>query len=223
MTKICIMAQQRVKDNTDQYIALLELRNTPLQSHGKSPVQLLFNRCTRTLLPSTQAALKPTRPHKIATKRATQNKTVKHHYDKTAKDMRPLNQGEEVWMYPIDGGRSLKKATVTGRVDDRSYNVQDHDGNHSYRCNRVHLRPGVPSGATEEPGPADTVPDPTPEAPVLVAESRSMRDRRPPAWMRDFVTKCLYLVYLADNCVSISAQNERLKKTDYAFLLSYII
>ena len=92
-------------------------------------------------------------------------------------------------MYPIDGGRSWKKATVTGRIDVRSYNVQDHNGNHSYRRNRVHLRPGVPSGAPEEPAPADTVPDPTPEAPVPVAESRSMRDRRPPAWMRDFVTK----------------------------------
>ena len=183
------MMKKAVKDNTDQYIALLELRNTPLQSHGKSPVQLLFNRRMRTLLPSSQAVLKPARPHKITTKRATRNKTVKHHYDKTAKDMRPLNQGEEVWMYPIDGGRSWKKATVTGRVDDRSYNIQDHDGNHSYRRNRVHLRPGVPSGTPEEPAPADTVPDPTLEAPVPVAESHSIRDRCPPAWMRDFVTK----------------------------------
>ena len=171
------MMKKAVKDNTDQYIALLELRNTPLQSHGKSPVQLLLNRHTRTLLPSTQAALKPTLPHKIATKRATRNKTVKHHYDKTAKDMRPLNQGEEVRMYPIDGGRSWKKATVTGPVDDKSYNGQGHDGNHSYRRNWVHLRPGVPSGAPEEPAPADTVPDPTPEAPVPVAERRSTRDR----------------------------------------------
>ena len=98
------MIKKAVKDNTDQYITLLELPNTPLQSHGKSPVQLLFNRRTRTLLPSTQAVLKPARPHKIATKRATRNKTVQHHYDKTAKYMRPLNHGEEVWMYPIDGG-----------------------------------------------------------------------------------------------------------------------
>ena len=92
------MMKKAVKDNTNQYIALLELRNTPLQSHGKSPVQLLFNCRMRMLLPSTPAALKPARQHKIATKRATRNKAVQHHYDKTAKDMRPVNQGEEVWL-----------------------------------------------------------------------------------------------------------------------------
>ena len=92
-------------------------------------------------------------------------------------------------MYPIDIGRSWIKATVTGRVDNRSYNVQDHDSNHSYGRNRVHQRPGLPSSAPEDPAPPDTVPDPTPEAPVPVAESRSTQVRQPPAWMKDFVTK----------------------------------
>ena len=103
--------------------------------------------------------------------------------------MRPLNQGEEVWTCPIDGGGAWKKATATDRVNDRSYSVQDHDGNHSFQRNRVDLRPGVPSGAPEEPAPADAVPDPTPEAPVPMAESCSTRDRQPPERMRDFVTK----------------------------------
>ena len=113
------MMKKAVKDNTDQYIALLELQNTPLQSHGKSPVQLLFNHHSCTLLPSTQAVLKPARPHKIATKRATRKKTVKHHYDKTAKDMRPLNQGEEVWIILLTvADRGKRQLSLVGSTTD---------------------------------------------------------------------------------------------------------
>ena len=184
------LMKKAVKDNSDQHTALLELRNTPLQSHGKSPAQLLFNRRTRTLLPSTQAVLKPTRPPNITKDRATRNKSVKRHYDKSAKDMKRLSKGDEVWIYPIDGGRSWTKGTVTGQHDDRSYEVQE--GNHLYRRNRVHLRPaGEQEGAQDEPAPADTVPE-IPEAaqaPVPAPERRGGREKRPPTWMKDYVEK----------------------------------
>ena len=38
---------------TDQYLALLDLRNTPTQGEGNSPAQRLMNHCTRTLLLTT--------------------------------------------------------------------------------------------------------------------------------------------------------------------------
>ena len=100
------MMRKAIKDNQDQYLALLELRNTPIQSYGQSPVQLFFQRRTRTLIPTTKKMLEPKIPCKsyIKKRQESQNKAVKQHYDKTAKDLVTLKTGNKVMMYPIDGG-----------------------------------------------------------------------------------------------------------------------
>ena len=48
-TMIC----KALRDGTDQYDALLELRNTPRQDTGISPAEMMFGKNTRSLLPST--------------------------------------------------------------------------------------------------------------------------------------------------------------------------
>jgi hypothetical protein len=43
--------KKTVKDWRDQFEALLEQRNTPRQDIGPSPVEMMFGRKTRTILP----------------------------------------------------------------------------------------------------------------------------------------------------------------------------
>jgi hypothetical protein len=46
-------------DDSDPHLAILELRNTPIQGVGLSPMQLLMDRRARTLIPIKQSLLKP--------------------------------------------------------------------------------------------------------------------------------------------------------------------
>ena len=47
------MMCKALRDGTDQYEALMELRNTPLQDTGISTAEMMFGKNTRSLLPST--------------------------------------------------------------------------------------------------------------------------------------------------------------------------
>ena len=62
------------------------------------------------------------------------------YYDKSARDIPALNDGDTVRMKPfrIDN-RSRKKKRVVERLEDRSYEVEDTYGT-VYRCNRVHQK-----------------------------------------------------------------------------------
>jgi hypothetical protein len=45
------LMKKTIKDGRDQFEALLEQRNTPRQDTGLSPVEMMFGRKTRTMLP----------------------------------------------------------------------------------------------------------------------------------------------------------------------------
>ncbi|CAB4039220.1 Retrovirus-related Pol poly [Paramuricea clavata] len=49
---IKLMMKKSLRDNTDQYEALLELRNTPRQGTGQSPAKMMFGRATQSFLPA---------------------------------------------------------------------------------------------------------------------------------------------------------------------------
>ena len=52
-----LMVRKCKKSQTDPYLVLLEIRNTPTQGLGSSPAQRLLNRRTRTLLPTSSKLL----------------------------------------------------------------------------------------------------------------------------------------------------------------------
>ena len=61
------------------------------------------------------------------------------HYNKTAKDLPILHEGDTVRMTPFQlGEKKWGKAIVNKRLDERSYEVESNSG--TYRRNRVHLR-----------------------------------------------------------------------------------
>ena len=181
-----------------------------------SPVQRLMNRRTRTLLPTTKALLQPTMPQtdrevKDLTRRQAQQSK---YYNKHARDLPTLTEGDVVRMKPFQMGTKMwKKGIVTSRLDERSYLVETPDGD-TYRRNHHHLRktkespdPTAKPDMTPAEGLSDTssptkttcevtrtdtpnateitskTPVATPKAPV-----RPQRTRRPPAYLKDYVT-----------------------------------
>ena len=133
------------KAGSDPYIAFLDHRNTPSQGLTTSPAQRLMNRRTRTLLPTSSILLKP-RVIDETTRMQTKVHKQTELYNRNAKDLKPLDEGETVRMKPlVQGQKSWQKAIVKRRLDERSYVVETQNG--IYRRNRVHLR------KTQEPPP----------------------------------------------------------------------
>ena len=211
----------------EPYLAILDYRNTPTEGMDTSPAQRLMNRRTKTLLPTTQTLLQPrvVYPEREKKKIIQRQKQQAKYFDRTAKDL-PELEGDTVRMKPFrTGQKTLRKATVTSRLDSRSYTVETPEGD-TYRRNRCHLKKSsekptqqmsatggnvcedpessVPDHTTMEPQtsiPLTPLPDkqspspPTgeqsaPQSPSqLIATPRPQRPKRPPAELKDFVTK----------------------------------
>ena len=126
----------------DQYLSILDVRNTPTQGVGSSPSQRLMNRRTKTLLPTTAELLTPRRVSKEAERKKLWKKKVTQaeYYNRSARDLEALEVGDVVRMKPFRGEKRWRKATVNKRLDERSYQIQDDDNRAIYRRNRVHLR-----------------------------------------------------------------------------------
>lgn len=182
--------------NKDQFLALLDFRNTPTEATGTSPAQRLLNRRTRTLLPTSETLLRP-KVHLDVDKvklHASQRKQAKT-YNEHAKPLPPLEEGDVVRMKPFQMQKKWSKGIVIKRLDERSYEVETDNGN--YRRNRVHLKkteeppPGneeadFHDSGQETPGP-DLDPKPGDVAPTPAA-ARPQRLCQRPAWMKDYVT-----------------------------------
>ena len=100
-------------------------------------------------------------------------------FDKHAKDFTPLEEGDTVRLKPFTAGdKRWSKATVTRRLDDRSYEVEANGTAH--RRNRVHLKktsehtPPAPLGT---PAPAPVVTQP--QCPRLLLKRSSALQRKP--------------------------------------------
>ena len=120
------------RSHSDQYKALLEIRNTPTQGLGSSPAQRLHGRRTRTNLPTTKNLLEPSgasiRHHEKQRMKELQKKQSDN-YNKSAKDLPGLHEGDIVRVKPYKVGDSVwQKAVVKRRLDDRSYHIEREDG-----------------------------------------------------------------------------------------------
>ena len=134
--------------NSDLDMALLIHRNTPSEGMLTSPAQRLLGRRTRANLPITKDLLKP--PVKQE-KQSIERKQMKsaEYYDKQAKPLKALTEGQAVRLKPFAlGQRVWKKGEVMKRLDERSYEILTENGN-LVRRNRVHIKPTNEGSLTE--------------------------------------------------------------------------
>ena len=212
------MLRKTTKSGEDQYLALLNIRNAPTQGVDSSPAQRLMGRRTRTLLPTTKSLLEPRNPlnpHEMEQLQLNQKRQAKY-YNRTAHDLPTLKEGDTVRMKPfVLGQHTWKKAEVTRRLDERSYEVQA--SGTTYRRNRQHLvktpQPSnqqdcakaphiVPSADCRVATPEQESPhnagsqnqaegvtntNPAPNPCDSVKRSRSGRAIKPPARLKDYV------------------------------------
>ena len=75
------MMCKALRDGTDQYEALRELRNMPRQDTGISPAEMMFGKNTRSLLPSTGTKSIPSEKQ-VKMKRAKRRLPIKSNYNK---------------------------------------------------------------------------------------------------------------------------------------------
>ena len=136
------LLRKALDSGKDPYMAILDYRNTPTQGMDSSPVQRLMNRRTKTLLPTSRTLLQPrvTYPEKDQRNLAKRQEQQVRYFNQGVRDLRELAEGDVVRMKPFRlGDKVWKKATVTARLDERSYNVETPDGG-VYRRTRCHLR-----------------------------------------------------------------------------------
>ena len=126
------------QDGTDQYEALLELRNTPRQDTNLSPASMMFSIRPRTMIPFVNNKLR-NKP-KVTQRRNKRRATVKKYYDRTAKDLSQLKVGDLVYYIHSEGNkRDWRKGKITARYSDRSYLIEGDRGG-VYRRNRKYIR-----------------------------------------------------------------------------------
>ena len=183
---------------TCPYKALLELRNTPMQVINLSPAQILMQRRTRSIMPSTPQMLKP----RLADpRRANEQRTLiqKKHYDKNSKPLGKLYPGQPVVFDKFDSTKR-KPVWEKGVVRDtsrftapRRYGIEAESG-HVFDRNRIHARPDLsasqpPQSNSEQntpDGPSNNNPEPPtqaleaiPEAPHDLAPTPAVFSPRP--------------------------------------------
>ena len=196
------MMEKCKRSNTDPFMALLEICNTPKQGAGSSPSQRLINRCTRTLPPMTHNLLRPRGEleHECDKLKAKHNQTMQAtYYNRRAKDLPVLKEGDRVRLKPFRlGQKGWNKGTVVARLDERSCDIETPDG--MYRRNGVHIRkdtvpedavPTTQRSAVHRQEPVEMSPQPMsnadnrPNEDVVVR--RSVRATIPPKYMAEYV------------------------------------
>jgi len=95
---------------TDPYVALLEVRNTPITGLNHSPAQIVLNRRLKTKLPSTAELLEAQISTDARSQLLAQQQKQKFYFDRGAKSLPPLRKVDAVRVKTPNG---WTPATVT--------------------------------------------------------------------------------------------------------------
>lgn len=100
------MLRKCMKSGEDQYLGLLNIRNTPTQGVDSSPAQRLFGRRTKTIIPITNSLLHPNNQAISDTEKLKNNqKRQAKYYNKSGHNLKPLNEGDVVRLKPFKLGQ----------------------------------------------------------------------------------------------------------------------
>ncbi|PFX15913.1 Bifunctional polynucleotide phosphatase/kinase [Stylophora pistillata] len=87
--------RKALKDNKDQWLALLDQCNTPTEFMESSPAQRLMSRRTRTLLPTASNLVLPKIPKNVNAKLKLKRQKAKWYNDHTSRSLPELHVGQE--------------------------------------------------------------------------------------------------------------------------------
>ena len=124
--------QKAHEDGTDPYVALLEVRNTPITGLNYSPAQIFLKRRLKTKLPTTAELLEAQIPTDARSQLLAQQQKQKFYFDRGAKSLPPLRTGDAVRVKTPNG---WKPATVTKLANTPRSAIVTSDGT-LYRRNR---------------------------------------------------------------------------------------
>lgn len=171
------LMQKAKQDHRDQYIALLEYRNTPVSGLLYSPAQMLMSRTLRSKMPVASKHLEPkiVNATKDLSRRQKRQKDV---HDRGAVPLQPLQPGQPVF---IRWGKRWRPARVVRQHDTapRSYWVLTDEGS-EVRRNRVDLRPSLAPPVNLSQPPPVNIPRAVPDRPPRRRVSR-------PRYLDDYV------------------------------------
>ncbi|XP_064116649.1 uncharacterized protein K02A2.6-like [Macrobrachium nipponense] len=135
------LIRKAVESNKNPYLTILDHRNTPTSDKDASPSQYNLGRRTRTKLPMLSKLLENQNVNlELAkVKKKIKNAKSKFYYDKNAKDLSILHEGDNVRLKPyVLGKKAWEKGKVVEQLDERSYLIES-EGK-LFRRNRVQLK-----------------------------------------------------------------------------------
>lgn len=133
----------------DPHLALLVVRNTPQETHGTSPAQRMFNRRTKTRLPTPEKLMKPKLNRDAAKQIKKAQEQQRKYYNRGARELSPLKEGDKVRIQPTRcGQKKWKKGRVVKQVGIRSYQVESNG--YTYTRNRRFLRKSTQDEPNDE-------------------------------------------------------------------------
>ena len=118
--------KKSLRDKKDLWLSILDWRNTPNENMSLSPVQRLFSRCTKTILPTTSVLLAPSvLKDSDVTKALTRKRSkAKFYYDRDADSLRDLRINQFVRVQPLNFKQLWKLEKVVLQYAPRSYVVE---------------------------------------------------------------------------------------------------
>ena len=144
--------KKALRYSRDPWLALLEYRNTPVETIGSSPAQRLMSRRTKTLIPTASTLFRPQVVEGVKKKIELKRQKAKSYYDRSAHPLPQLEIGQEVRVAPFKKGQSWQAGTLVEQLSNRSYLVKT--GSDNIRRNRHFLKPkeqSVSNSAEKKP------------------------------------------------------------------------
>jgi hypothetical protein len=151
----------------DQHSALIDWRNAPSEN-GPSPVQIMFNRRTRTTLPTAEQLLTAPRARNANEALTKAKQKQAKYYNKGAKDRSALPVGQTVRV-KLDDRSDWQKGQIGKKRPFRSYDVQLESGVVRRRTSR-HARRSSKAPVIRNEGEVETDVQPTSTTIALPSE-----------------------------------------------------
>ena len=133
-----VLMTKVLESKSDQFLALLDYRNTKTQMFEESPAQRFLGHRTRSSLPIKSSLLTlPNREKNMSSMRAAKQVQA-HYYNRSAHDKPELHRDDTVRV-KVDEKSDWIKGRIAEVLPYRSYKIQT-ENNRIFRCNRRHIR-----------------------------------------------------------------------------------